>query len=857
MKLIYRILILLAIFLGSLTYFGMNMEEQIFHLETKTMEMENATLPYVTLFTEGQEINLLHGYCSSLDVLTVRESITPISSSQDLAVLITEKENLVKKLKYEVISVEDGTTLEEGSCLVFDKEQDYKVARIKFKETLNKDTEYVLRITLITDQSKRIYYYTRIKVMDNFYLKEKLSFVSEFHDATFDKENADNIGKYLETKRGLEENSFAKVNINSSINMVTYGDLDPKLIHMQVPTITEIARDTASVMLRFIVSVKTGSGLEYFTVEENYRFQYSSNRTYLFNYDREMDAIFDVDRTSLAKSEFKLGITNQPLVEVISNKDKSIISFVRGRELWSYSLAENTMVKVFSFYQNQTDFVRDTFDQHDIKILRMDDAGNIDFLVYGYMNRGEYEGRVGLILYSYDKTLGRIEEQIYIPINTTYNILKEEIGSLCYRNDFDVFYLHIFDTIYSYNLTTKTLKAIATNVPKKNLYFSYANKFIVYKEEKRSLDEKRSMEDKNSELNKIHILDLESGATNVITIGKGENLKLLGLIDNNIIYGKIKRSDISVHEDGTVLEPMYEVLIVDSMGNVKKQYTKEGYYVIDAYAHDNVVELTRVVKDNSVGVGYRSSDPDFILNQLTTTNNTITVTKRVTENMLTEYYLSFGSSYVMEKLPETKKTVNTIITEDTTVRVSRPEDYRSYYIAYSYGKIIEFTSDAGKAIQVANEQVGIVMNHLGQIIWQRGAKPSKIQITNVSQITKEGGLTSLQACMKMLLQYKNVDVNTANYNKNEQTAIEYLKAQMKATPVELRGITLDEALYFVGKQRPVIAFKNLEEAVVITGYDNTSVTVLDPSTRGEKRWTLKQAEETFESANSIFITYVE
>lgn len=845
MKLIYRILILLAIFLGSLTYFGMNMEEQIFHLETKTMEMENATLPYVTLFTEGQEINLLHGYCSGLDVLTVRESITPISSSQDLAVLITEKENLVKKLKYEVIAVEDGNTLEEGSCLVFDKEQDYKVARIKFKETLNKDTEYVLRITLITDQSKRIYYYTRIKVMDNFYLKEKLAFISEFHDATFDKENADNIGKYLETKRGLEENSFAKVNINSSLDKVTYGDLNPKLIHMQVPTITEIAKDTASVMLRFIVSVKTGSGLEYFTVEENYRFQYTSNRTYLYNYDREMEAIFDVDRTSLTKSEFKLGITNQPEVEVIANKDKSIIAFVRGRELWTYSLAENTMVKVFSFYQNQTDFVRDTFDQHDIKILRMDDAGNIDFLVYGYMNRGEYEGRVGLILYSYDKTLGRIEEQIYIPINTTYNILKEEIGSLCYRNDFDVFYLHIFDTIYSYNLTSKALKTIATNVPKKNLYFSFSNKFIVYQE------------DKNSEVGKIHILNLESGATNVITTDKGQKLKLLGLIDNNIIYGKIKKSDITVHEDGTVLEPMYEVLIVDSLGNLKKQYAKEGYYVIDAYAHDNVVELIRVEKDNSVGVGYRSSEPDYILNQLTTKNNTIAVTKRVTDSMLTEYYLSLGSDLVMEKLPETKKTVNTIITEDTTVRVSRPEDYRSYYIAYSYGKIIEFTSDAGKAIQVANEQVGVVMNHLGQIIWQRGAKPSKNQIANVSQITKESGLTSLQACMKMLLQYKNVDVNTANYNKNEQTAIEYLKAQMKATPVELHGITLDEALYFVGKQRPVIAFKNLEEAVVITGYDNTSVTVLDPSTRGEKRWTLKQAEETFESASSVYITYVE
>lgn len=821
------------------------MEEQIFQLETKTMQMENATLPYITLFTQGQEINLLHGYCSGLDVLTVRESITPIDASQELAVLITEKESVVKKLKYEVIAVEDGKTVEEGSCLVFDKEQDYKIARLKLKESLNKDTEYVLRITLITDQSKRIYYYTRIKIMDRSYLTEKLAFVSEFHDATLDKEKSASIEKYLETKRGQDENSYAKVTINSSINMVTYGELSPEIVHMQVPTITEIARDTASVMLKFIISIKTNSGIEYYTVEENYRFQYTSNRTYLYNYDREMEAVFDVERTSLAKSEFKLGVTNNPSVEVIANKDKSIIAFVRGRELWSYSLAEHTMVRVFSFFQNQTDFVRDTFDQHDIKILKMDDAGNIDFLVYGYMNRGEYEGRVGLILYSYDKTLGRIEEQIYIPINTTYNILKEEIGSLCYRNQFDVFYLHIFDTIYSYNLTTEVLKTIATNVPKKNLYFSLEGTFVVYQE------------DRNTEDDKIQILNLETGATKQITAQSGQKLKLLGLIDNNIIYGKINNEDITVHEDGTSLEPMYEVLIVNSDGAVKKQYAKEGYYVTDAYAHDNVVELTRVEKDNTVGVGYKVSDPDFILNQLTSASSTITVNRRITDTMLTEYYLSLGSGYVMEGIPETKTTVNTIITEDTTVRVSRPEDYRSYYIAYSYGKIKEFTPDAGKAIQIADEQVGIVINQLGQVIWQRGVKPTKMQLAEIVQVTKDTGLTSLQACMKMMLKFKNIDTNTTSYKKTVQTAIEYLQSQMKATPIELRDIKLDQALYFVGKQRPVIAFKSMDEAVLITGYDSSSITVLDPSVRGERKWTLKQAEETFENAGNIYITYVE
>ena len=53
MKLIYRIIILTAIFLSSLYYFGTNMNEEIFDIDTKTMQMDNATLPYVTMFTGG------------------------------------------------------------------------------------------------------------------------------------------------------------------------------------------------------------------------------------------------------------------------------------------------------------------------------------------------------------------------------------------------------------------------------------------------------------------------------------------------------------------------------------------------------------------------------------------------------------------------------------------------------------------------------------------------------------------------------------------------------------------------------------------------------------------------------------
>lgn len=843
MKIVYRILILVAIFAGSLYYFGTNMTEKVFRIENKAMDMEEATLPYISLSVDGQEINLLHGYCSGLDELTVRESLTPLSTEQALSVIITENESVVKKLKYEVINVNDGKTIEEGTINALDEQKDYKVARVTFKESLNKNTEYVLRITLVTDKSKRIYYYTRVKVMDTFYLKEKLDFLHEFHEATLSKDTEDTIGKYLE-KPYASATSYAKVTINNDYDMVTYGTLEPTQIFQQVPTISEIAKDTASITLESMISVQTSTGLEYYRVKENFRFMYGTTRSYLYDYTRTMESVFDVGLTSLAKSEFKIGITNDPNLDIVTNSDKTTVAFVRERALWSYSVAENKMTEVFSFYQPKTDFIRDTFDQHDIRILNMDAGGNLDFIVYGYMNRGEYEGRVGIVLYHYDRVLQRVEEQVYIPINTTYGLLKEEIGEFCYRNEFDVFYLHIFDSIYSYNLTTKVLREIATDVNKDSIVFSRDGKFVAYQEIK-----------EDSIPSAIEVLNLESGQRRTITV-EGKLVSLLGLIDENIIYGIANPNEFVIGMDGTKLHPMSVVYIVDKNNMIQKKYQKEGYYVTDAQVNKNVIELKRIIMTQGDILSYEVVESDFILNTATENSSNIQVTKRVTDMMLTEYYISMNLSVAMSNYPKVENTQNTIITQDRTVRINRTDSEKQNFITYAFGDIKALTTDIGTAITEADHNSGIVLSSSGQVVWERGVKSKKSQITGIEVVGKGEGMTSLAACIKMLLAYRNSDAVTV-YNRQEMSVIEYLQKELTATPVKAENITLDEVLYFVYKNKPVIGLKKTGEAVLITGYDSTAVVVIDPVSKSEKRIVLKEAAAMFEEAGNIFITYIE
>ena len=89
-----------------------------------------------------------------------------------------------------------------------------------------------------------------------------------------------------------------------------------------------------------------------------------------------------------------LGISDNQGNSVAKSENGRYTVFVANRDLWQFDQGDggrSSLVQVFSFRgEDQTD-VRDNFACHNIKILSADDGGNVDFLIYGYMNRGAHE----------------------------------------------------------------------------------------------------------------------------------------------------------------------------------------------------------------------------------------------------------------------------------------------------------------------------------------------------------------------------------------------------------------------------------------------------------------------------------
>jgi hypothetical protein len=826
----------------SFYYFGKDMKEEVFDA-VQTVEMSKASFPVITLRLNNEEVNLLHGYSNNLPPNLVRESITPISNEQSFVVVINEKENEVKRVIYELRSVADNKLLETETINALDKEGDKKTAKIKFKTELSEEQEYAVKITLVTSKSRKMNYYTRVKREASSYLKEQIAFAMNFHNTIMDKSKAEDMIIYMEPELDKDNSSLSYVDIHSSFDLVSWGKLTPKVMGSIVPTVTDINSDIGSIVLSYTVSAQTASGLEYYNVKELFRVRYTSSRMYLLNYERTMESIFDLNLTSLTKSEFKLGITNQPNIDIVTSPDNNKLAFVAQRELWYYNRVENSAVKVFSFRQKESDYIRDNYDEHDVKILNMDENGNIDFLVFGYMNRGVYEGRVGIVLYRYYSGENRIEELVYIPKNVTYQILKEQLDEFSYVNQIGTFYFTINNKIYAYNLTIKELKVIANDINENNFIVSKDQHYIAWQDNNNP-----------SKATKITILDLETGKEQIIEAPELNNIRLLGKIDNNIIYGFAKTKDITTTVDGNLLVPMYKIEIADSKSNVLKEYSKKGYYISDAIIENNVITLKRIKLYNTNGnIHYVNAESDNILNKEIPINSEAQITKRVTEQTLTEYYISLPPGFTMDQKPKYSDTINTIISKDTTLRLEDSENLPGQYVVYALGDIKGFYDDPAKAIIKADEFAGVVLNNKQQVIWERGAKSDTSLIENITPDYTVGN--SFMAGARTLIKYHNGSAYSANGNQN--SAYDLLAENLGDSLLNLTGCTLEEVLYNVSKKRPVLAMKDSGNAVLIIGYDLYNITVIDLNAHRTMKLGMNDSINMFNNAGNIFISYTE
>ncbi len=840
LKHIYKALGLVAIFVLALWFFSRNIEEVNVHIVNDTVESESETLPIISLKSQGIVMNRLFGYTSRIAANEIRESVTPLDSGKSLEINIGENKTKINKLSYEVRSVDSNELLDSGQISAFNRVDNQVTAELNFDINFAASTEYSLKIILVSDISKKINYYTRLKYYaDDSYLDDKIDFVMNFHKMTIEKN--EKVATYIEPLAESDNSSLALVNINSNYDNIVWGSLKPVIITDVVPTVREFNIETAAIQLVYYAQAETSTGIETFYVKEYYRVKRTDDRMYLLWFERTMEAELDVNLASVNRSQLKLGITKAEDMQIISNDAATKVAISRNGDIYLYDLATNVLNKIYSQYIDLSAYEHELYRQQENRIISIDAEGNITFAVYGYIAHGAYEGKVAMVLYKYHVSENVLEEILYIPFETSYQILKENFEKYCYINGKDVFYFSIDNAIYSYNIVSDKLECIVSDIDEEHFTVIPENTSYVWE-----------VSGENGLANELVILNLETEERFSVSVQEGRYIKLIGVMGTNVVYGLGKQSDIRTTADGTNIYAMNKLEIVDKAGELIKTYKKKKYYVTNAYVKDNVIYLERMKKQDN-GTFVKAAN-DNIINRISDNTAKVELITRVTDKALTEWYISFPSTFVMENIPEYKITNNYLVTEEHSLYLEEETDLLKYYV-YAKGEIKDSFTSAAKAIVLADSEQGVVIDSRNQTVWERGGRFNSNTVSGITNVKAGGNVRSVDACAYMLLKSMYISVDMDDIAGKNMSILEILKQHID-TPVNLSGCTLDEVLYFVSGGKPVIAMKDSHNAVLITGYTINTVTIYDPSTGITSSMYHNNANAMFEAAGNVFVSYM-
>lgn len=809
-----------------------------------TMEMSEASYPLVYVNYEGEHINCLHGYAQEMDVSFMRDTITPLGENRELSLYIDTFNTSITSIAYEVRST-DGTRLIESTQLY-----DYIVqtagisADIQLKDLIDPDEEYELIILLNDVQGRQLRYYTRVVLRSDNHIGEEIYFARNFHEKTFDRENADEIAQYLETNESGDNTTYSYVNIHSSFRQITWGDLTVEKITEPQLSITELFPQTARITISYYVNVLTETGERRCRVDEYYRLRYGIQRIYLLNYERTMTEVFEMDLAAFNNNKIDLGIRNAD-VEIAESEDGGAFAFVSANRLFCYNSNNNRFSQLFAFYTKDHEDERTFYNQNDIRVLSVDEAGNVQFAVYGYMNRGTHEGKMGVAVYLFNGVLNTIEEEAFIPYNRSFATLESDVERLMYLNSNEELFVYLGGSIFCINLNDNSYTVVAKDLAQESFKVSESGRIVVWPE---GDDPDRSQN--------LNVMNLNTKVISTIDAGEGHYIRPLGFMEEDLIYGLVNQLDLFVDNAGSLVTPMFCINICSEPENkISMQYQKDDIYIMNVILSDNQITMERARK-TAEGV-YVATSADQIMSNTSELKHENTIDVAATKTLEKIVQIAAKSNIATRSLKfMTPKEV--MYEGGHEVNLEYPESMHENYYVYGSGGILGVYAKESEAVNIAEQESGTVLNGYGDYVWIKANRNVSNQIMKITATMQDENNSSLAVCLDTMLLAEGISRNSQYLLDQGATALSVLQDNMPedCEILDLSGCSLDAVLYYVNRDIPVMAILNDRSAVLIIGFNELNTVIMDSTTGTIYKKGINDSTDWFNSNGNQFITYI-
>lgn len=747
-----------------------------------TADLGTATFPQISFDCSGYGINTVPGYARAMDITKVRDTITPVMKD-DLDIELNAFENKINSMEYKIYTL-DGT-----ECLYENTIKHPKTdVSLPLGSTGVLGEERVMEVILHLNTQKEIYFYTRVAQTDQVNMNSCLDYIKAFHEETLEKKGTANIATALETEES-DKASFGHVTIHSSYEKVTWGDLKPKIEGGERWSVKETTSTGTSVEIAYQVKCKGEENKEdTYNVKEFYRVRYdkTARRVYLLDYDRTAEQVLDSSKKVLSEKGILLGVTASD-VPYLTDKEGTIVSFVQADELWSYNKDRDELSLVFSFANAENKDIRNLTSEHEIRLLSADKTDNVTFAVCGYMNRGEHEGEVGIAIYYYDIEKNAVEEKVFIPTDQSYGVTAQKLGKLLYYNESNATLYFMNDgTLRKVDVEKNKSEDLQTGLKEGTYVISKDGHLLAY-----CLDEQSS---------KVTVMNLKTGKERTVSAKKREGILPVGFIDGDFVYGRYKKTDSGKTAAGEDIDPMYQVEIQNSKGNVVKEYRQKKSYVIDANVEDNRIILEQAKKK---GKTYIKTTTEYITNNEEKDESNIALESYSTELKGTQMRLAYRDG-ISDKEPKLLKPKQVLFEKPKVVEVEKEETKKEYYV-FGHGKLQGIFDQAGDAIETADKYGGVVVTQRQEYIWQRGNRDLQYKISATS---------------------KPVETLRKELNSGS-TPMEAFEEVYKSDALDLSGCTTEQIAYIINQGKPVIGVLDGKKYIILVGYTEETVTYVE------------------------------
>ena len=809
-KFLGRFLILLIVFVLGVagTAFLMNNETT-----DDRSDMNNPTLPEVMVDFDGTISNRMYGYRQQMEADFVRDSVTPLDTTRKLSLAINPYDSKVKSLSYEIRTSDGTKVLENRKIKKLKNSDNYLRADIEISSGMLMNQEYSLQITLDTDNGDA-YYYTRLVSRSSTNTAQYVQFVSDFAQMCMDKNSADNLAAYLESAESSTRN-FADISIKSPLSDISWGNLNPQISKKGIPVIKDINETTASISLEYEISAKDDSGqTEYYNVTEFYRMRYTESRIRLLDFERSATQVFDPNLSVISDSGLLLGVRDKN-VETLTNEAETVTAFCQDGDLWSYAPDTGKFVNIFTFRKSDNSDIRDSRVVHDIKLLSVEDDGDVNFMVLGYMNRGIHEGYCGVGIYHYSNDQNVVEEKVFIPSTRSYEFLKSDLGTLSYVSSNNQLFLLLSGKLYQINIEEGNYEILEEGIKESEFAVSETNAHAAW----------RIQEGEHA--GQIREIDFDSLATRDIAPDNGQQLRILGFMNEDIVYGTVQDGDSLTDENGHTTEGITTLRIEGFDGTVKKEYHQDGLYLTNVTVGSSLIEFNLSEKTEN---SYTAKKNDNIMNNSSEAVVQASVEQTSSDRKGVMVRLVFSEAPDSDKpliLQSKMKNVG-----ERTVKLPSDAVSQETYYVYARGGLDSTWTDPAQAVLRADAGTGVVLNREQQYVWERGNMKTQLTLNteDIPEIIRSGSWD------KAALQEGLGD---------------------KGTVIDLTGCSLENVLYEISAQRAVVAKTGADSSVVIVGYDEYNTYLLDPSTQEVKPYGMNDSTALFQKAGNVFITYLD